>query len=60
MTFAMSSVGSVRNARRDPANSDHWGQVISTILIDERFGEIGCASAASTPWTARRSWTSSR
>jgi tRNA (Thr-GGU) A37 N-methylase len=38
MTFAMSSVGSVRSARRDPANSDHWGQVTSTIVIDERFG----------------------
>ena len=38
MTFAMSSVGSVRSARRDPANSDHWGQVTSVIVIDERFG----------------------
>lgn len=38
MTFAMSSVGSVRSARRDPANSDHWGQVTSAIVIDERFG----------------------
>lgn len=38
MTFAMSPVGSVRSARRDPANSDHWGQVTSAIVIDERFG----------------------
>jgi tRNA (adenine37-N6)-methyltransferase len=39
MTFCMNPVGLVRNARPDPANSDHWGQVVSTILIGERFGE---------------------
>lgn len=39
MTFHMNRVGSVHNARTDPANSDHWGRVISTIRIDERFGE---------------------
>ena len=38
MTFHMNPVGLVRNARPDPANSDHWGQVVSTIVIDERFG----------------------
>ena len=46
MTFAMSSVGSVRSARRDPANSDRWGQVLSTIVIDERFGQNCLAGLA--------------
>lgn len=39
MTFHMNPVGSVHNARPAPANSDHWGRVVSTITIDARFGE---------------------
>ena len=39
MTFTMVPVGTVGNDRTDPGNSDHWGAVLSTILIDERFGE---------------------
>lgn len=46
MTFDMNPVGSVRNARPDPANTDHWGQVLSTIEIDERFGEDCLAGLA--------------
>jgi tRNA-Thr(GGU) m(6)t(6)A37 methyltransferase TsaA len=46
MTFAMNPVGSVRNARPDPANTDHWGQVLSIIEIDERFGEDCLAGLA--------------
>ncbi|MFF4888712.1 hypothetical protein [Micromonospora chersina] len=39
MHFAMSPVGTVRNDRTDGALTDHWGAVVSTIVVDERFGE---------------------
>ncbi|MGV9808310.1 SAM-dependent methyltransferase [Micromonospora chersina] len=39
MHFAMSPVGTVRNDRTDSALTDHWGAVVSTIVVDERFGE---------------------
>jgi tRNA (adenine37-N6)-methyltransferase len=33
------AVGTARNGRTDPQDSDHWADVRSTILIDERFGD---------------------
>ena len=39
MAYAVSPVGTVRNARSDPTNTDHWGDVVSTIVVDERFGD---------------------
>jgi tRNA-Thr(GGU) m(6)t(6)A37 methyltransferase TsaA len=35
----VSAIGRVRNDRTDPANSDYWGDVVSTIEIEERFGD---------------------
>jgi tRNA (Thr-GGU) A37 N-methylase len=32
-------VGVVSSGRRDPAETDHWGEVSSTIVIDGRFGD---------------------
>lgn len=32
-------VGVVRTGRDDPANTDHWGAVVSEIEVDERFGD---------------------
>ncbi len=32
-------IGTVRNERSDPADSDRWGDVVSTIDIEERFGD---------------------
>lgn len=46
MTFHLTPIGSVRNVRPDPANSDHWGRVLSTIMIDERFGDDCLAGLA--------------
>jgi tRNA-Thr(GGU) m(6)t(6)A37 methyltransferase TsaA len=39
MTFHVRPVGFVRTARDDPADSDHWGAVVSVIEVDERFGD---------------------
>lgn len=39
MTYTVSPVGRVSEGRDDPAQTDHWGQVASTILIDDRFGD---------------------
>lgn len=39
MSFAVVPVGTVVGGRRDPANTDNWGAVTSTIVIDERFGD---------------------
>lgn len=39
VTFAVTPVGLVHNSRLDPADTDHWGDVVSSILIDERFGD---------------------
>lgn len=44
--FHMNLAGSVRNAPPDPANSDHRGRVLSTIMIDERFGGACLAGLA--------------
>jgi tRNA-Thr(GGU) m(6)t(6)A37 methyltransferase TsaA len=37
MDLILTPVGTVRNSRRDPADTDHWGRVVSTISIDDRF-----------------------
>jgi tRNA-Thr(GGU) m(6)t(6)A37 methyltransferase TsaA len=39
MEHVATSVGIVTGGRRDPANSDHWGAVTATIVVDERFGD---------------------
>lgn len=39
MTIAMEPIGSVRSPRSDPADTDHWGAVVATIVVDGRFGE---------------------
>lgn len=39
MTTTIIPVGTVHNGRTDPQDSDHWGDVESTILIEERFGD---------------------
>lgn len=36
--FSVVPVGVVSAGRADPAETDYWGGVISTILIDDRFG----------------------
>jgi tRNA (adenine37-N6)-methyltransferase len=33
------AVGSVRNGRTDPQDSDHWAEVESTVQIEQRFGD---------------------
>lgn len=38
-TFVVTSIGTVRNERADIALTDHWGEVTSTITVDERFGD---------------------
>jgi len=37
--FAMTQIGTVSNTRFDPAEADYWGDVVSTIDIDARFGD---------------------
>lgn len=37
MDLVLTPVGTARNSRRDPADTDHWGCVVSTITIDDRF-----------------------
>jgi tRNA-Thr(GGU) m(6)t(6)A37 methyltransferase TsaA len=32
-------IGTVHNGRADPQDSDHWGGVESTIVVDPRFGD---------------------
>ena len=44
--FHMNLAGSVRNAPPDPASSNHRGHVLSTIMIDERFGGACLAGLA--------------
>ncbi len=39
VSFEITPVGTVRNERTDIQNSDHWGAVRSTIVVDERFGD---------------------
>jgi tRNA (adenine37-N6)-methyltransferase len=37
VSFAVEPVGTVRNGRPDPADTDNWGNVLSTVTIDDRF-----------------------
>lgn len=37
--FRVTPIGLVHNSRLDPADTDHWGDVVSSIVIDERFGD---------------------
>ncbi|MFF5083406.1 SAM-dependent methyltransferase [Actinoplanes sp. NPDC000266] len=39
VSFEVTPIGTVRNERTDVQNSDHWGAVRSTIVVDERFGD---------------------
>ena len=39
VTYSVSPVGRVREGRRDPADTDNWGEVVSTIAIDDRFDD---------------------
>jgi tRNA-Thr(GGU) m(6)t(6)A37 methyltransferase TsaA len=39
MDFVVSPIGWVRNGRSDADDTDHWGEVISTVHIDARFGD---------------------
>ncbi|MBW9206753.1 SAM-dependent methyltransferase [Mumia sp. zg.B17] len=38
-SFEVTPIGTVRNDRTDVQETDHWGAVRSTIVLDERFGE---------------------
>lgn len=38
-TYEVTPIGTVRNDRTDVQDSDHWGAVRSTIVLDERFGD---------------------
>lgn len=38
-SFEITPIGTVRNDRTDFQNTDNWGAVRSTIVVDERFGE---------------------
>lgn len=37
--FVVTPIGTVRNDRTDIAMTDRWGAVVSTIVVDERFGD---------------------
>jgi tRNA (Thr-GGU) A37 N-methylase len=37
--FVVTPVGWVRSPRRDPADTDRWGSVASTVEVDQRFGD---------------------
>lgn len=37
--FAATPIGRVSNTRLDPADADYWGDVPSTVVVDERFGD---------------------
>lgn len=39
MPFQIAPVGRVESARRDVADTDNWGGVVSEIVLDERFGD---------------------
>lgn len=38
MSFTVTPIGTVLRGRADTADTDHWGAVTSTILVEERFG----------------------
>jgi hypothetical protein len=37
--FSVRAIGVVRNDRVDVQNTDNWAEVISTITVDESFGD---------------------
>jgi tRNA-Thr(GGU) m(6)t(6)A37 methyltransferase TsaA len=37
--FVVTPVGWVRSPRRNPADTDRWGSVMSTVEVDQRFGD---------------------
>jgi tRNA-Thr(GGU) m(6)t(6)A37 methyltransferase TsaA len=37
--ISVTPIGMVHNARSDPQDSDHWGDVESTIIVEPRFGD---------------------
>jgi SAM-dependent methyltransferase len=37
--ITMTPIGTVHNERTDPQDSDRWGDVESTILVEQRFGD---------------------
>jgi tRNA (adenine37-N6)-methyltransferase len=39
MTTIVIPIDTVHNERTDPGDSDHWGDVESAILVEERFGD---------------------
>lgn len=39
LSFEITPIGTVRNERTDVQQSDDWGGVRSTIVVDERFGD---------------------
>lgn len=39
MAFEITAIGRVESARRDVADTDNWGAVVSGIALDERFGD---------------------
>ncbi|HEX6195990.1 MAG TPA: hypothetical protein VFZ37_08770 [Jiangellaceae bacterium] len=39
MEHVVTPVGFVRSGRTDIAMTDNWGEVISTIVIDQRYGD---------------------
>ena len=45
-TFSVRPVGWVRAGRDDPADTDHWGDMESTIVLEERFGDECLAGLA--------------
>jgi tRNA (adenine37-N6)-methyltransferase len=48
VNITVDAIGIVPNTRRDPADTGHWGDVISTILIDERSGQTACKASTSS------------
>ena len=38
-TFTMTPVGAVSSGRSDPAQTDYWGEITSTITVDDRFDD---------------------
>jgi tRNA (Thr-GGU) A37 N-methylase len=39
MEFTLATIAEIVGGRRDPAETDHWGGVTASIVVDERFGD---------------------
>ena len=39
MTITITPIGTVHSGRTDPQDSDHWRDVESVIMVEERFGD---------------------